>query len=68
VLKKNRFNPQTQTLLFTKPEEDSYRRQIAIWQNRLPGDVIFIVLGVVPLVIAAFLTYWSMRQSVVKAV
>ena len=34
---------------------------------RLPGDLIFIILGVVPLVIAAGLTYWSMRQSAVKA-
>jgi nitric oxide reductase subunit B len=33
---------------------------------RLPGDVIFIVLGVIPLVIASVLTYGSMRRSVVK--
>jgi len=30
---------------------------------RLPGDIIFIILGVVPLVIAGALTYWSMRQT-----
>jgi nitric oxide reductase subunit B len=34
---------------------------------RLPGDVIFIVFGVIPLGIAAVLTYGSMRRSMVKA-
>jgi nitric oxide reductase subunit B len=33
LLKKNRFDSRTETLLFTKPEEDSYRRQITRWQN-----------------------------------
>jgi nitric oxide reductase subunit B len=38
LLKKNRFNPQTQTLLYTKPEEDSYRRQISKWQNHFARE------------------------------
>ncbi len=38
VLKQNRFNPQTQTLLFTKPEEDSYRRQITKWQDHFSEE------------------------------
>jgi nitric oxide reductase subunit B len=35
---------------------------------RLPGDAVFILLGVIPLVIAALLTYRSMKESAVKAV
>ena len=34
---------------------------------RLPGDAIFIVLGVIPLVIAAVLTFLSMRRSTANA-
>jgi nitric oxide reductase subunit B len=34
---------------------------------RLPGDAIFILFGVIPLVIAAVLTYWSMRRATVSA-
>jgi len=34
---------------------------------RLPGDVVFIVLGVIPLVIAALLSYGSMRRSAAQA-
>jgi nitric oxide reductase subunit B len=38
LLKKNRFDPQTRTLLFTKPEENSYRRQISRWQNHFSQE------------------------------
>jgi nitric oxide reductase subunit B len=30
---------------------------------RLPGDVIFLAFGIVPLVVAALLAYWQMRSS-----
>ena len=38
LLKKNRFDPNAQTLLFTKPEENSYRRQITKWQNHFSRE------------------------------
>ena len=31
ILKKNRFDPGSGTLLFTEPEADSFRRQIGVW-------------------------------------
>jgi nitric oxide reductase subunit B len=38
LLKKNRFDSRTDTLLFTKPEEDSYHRQRRI--RRMPQLVL----------------------------
>jgi nitric oxide reductase subunit B len=38
LLKKNRFDPQTKTLLFTKAEENSYRSQITRWQNHFSQE------------------------------
>jgi nitric oxide reductase subunit B len=35
---------------------------------RLPGDLIFIVLGVAPLVIAAFKTYANLRRGPAQAI
>lgn len=33
ILKENRYDPETDTLLFTAPEEESYRRQIVKWTD-----------------------------------
>lgn len=33
ILKENRYDPKTDTLVFTKPEEESYRRQIVKWTD-----------------------------------
>ena len=38
LLKKNRFDPQTKTLLFTESEENSYRRQISRWQHHFSQE------------------------------
>ena len=35
---------------------------------RMPGDVVFIAAGVVPMVLAAALTYWRMKTTVQAAV
>jgi len=40
LLKKNRFDPQTKTLMFTKPEELSYRSQIASWKDHFSQESI----------------------------
>ncbi len=33
LLKENRYNPQTQTLLFSEPEAASFQRQIGLWTD-----------------------------------
>ena len=35
LLKKNRYDPLSRTLLFTEPEVDSFNRQIAVWRGLL---------------------------------
>ena len=34
----------------------------AVEWARMPGDLVFIVLGVVPMVVAAFHTYFGMKE------
>ena len=40
ILKENRYDPKTDTLLFTAPEEESYRRQIVKWTDYFADPVV----------------------------
>lgn len=38
LLKQNRYDPQSRTLLFTEPEEVSYRNQIRVWSKHFSEE------------------------------
>jgi nitric oxide reductase subunit B len=38
LLKKNRYDPKTRTLLFTEPEETSYKHQIQMWTRHFSEE------------------------------